>query len=45
MNLSQKDKFLAMTKETDCEALEEFEKKIKKISRVSAIASKNNKKK
>lgn len=43
--LSQKDKFLAMTKEVDCEPIKEFEKKIKKISRVSATASKNKTKK
>ncbi len=43
--ISQKDKFLQMTKEVDCEPIEEFEKKIKKISRVSATASKDKIKK
>ena len=43
--LSQREKFLAMTKEVDCENIEEFEKKIKKISRVNATASKNKTKK
>ena len=30
-----------MTKEVDCEPIEDFEKKIKKISRVRLTASKN----
>ena len=43
--ISQQQKFLKAIEEENCEPIEEFEKKIKKISRVSARASKINNKK
>ena len=43
--ISQKEKFLRAVKEENCDPIEVFEKKLKKISRISAGSSKNKTKK
>jgi hypothetical protein len=44
-NLSQKEKFLRAIKEEQCESIEGFEKKLKKMARVKKLGQKKKPKK